>query len=179
MKAVTVLGAFLDPVADKIMVSAALVLLAVSPPAPLSHADLAVPVVIMIGREITMSSLREWAAACGGTAHRVSSPRPSRSKAPPSMRVCRSCRSTTCGSALSASTVLKFESSEVGSLIQAVKVNSLGKWKTALQMAAMSGMLLLRRPENLLGHDHASLEHAQRASHACLLLLWAGAFLSV
>ncbi|CAK0785707.1 hypothetical protein CVIRNUC_008918 [Coccomyxa viridis] len=131
MKAVTVLGAFLDPVADKIMVSAALVLLAVSPPAPLSHADLAVPVVIMIGREITMSSLREWAAACGGTAHR------------------------------------------------AVKVNSLGKWKTALQMAAMSGLLLLRRPENLLGHDHASLEHAQRASHACLLLLWAGAFLSV
>ena len=58
-------------------------------------------------------------------------------------------------------------------------MNSLGKWKTALQMAAMSGMLLLRRPENLLGHDHAGLEHAQRASHACLLLLWAGAFLSV
>ena len=75
MKAVTILGAFLDPVADKIMVSATLVLLAVSPPAPLSHADLAVPVVIMIGREITMSSLREWAAACGGTAHRVSSPK--------------------------------------------------------------------------------------------------------
>ena len=62
---------------------------------------------------------------------------------------------------------------------QAVKVNSLGKWKTALQMAAMSGMLLLRQPENLLGHDHAGLEHVQRASHACLLLLWAGAFLSV
>ena len=58
-------------------------------------------------------------------------------------------------------------------------MNSLGKWKTALQMAAMSGMLLLRRPENLQGHDHAGLEHAQRAGHACLLLLWAGAFLSV
>ena len=82
MKAVTILGAFLDPVADKIMVSAALVLLAVSPPAPLSHADLAVPVVIMIGREITMSSLREWAAACGGTAHRVRSPRPSLPEVP-------------------------------------------------------------------------------------------------
>ena len=74
---------------------------------------------------------------------------------------------------------MSLESPEEGSPVQAVKVNSLGKWKTALQMAAMSGMLLLRRPENLLGHDHARLEHAQRASHACLLLLWAGAFLSV
>ena len=83
MKAVTVLGAFLDPVADKIMVTAALVLLAVSPPEPLSHADLAVPVVIMIGREIAMSSLREWAAACGGTAHRVSHLSPSLSDSAP------------------------------------------------------------------------------------------------
>ena len=71
MKVTTVLGAFLDPVADKIMVSTALVLLAVSPPEPLSHKDLTVPVVIMIGREITMSSLREWAAASGGTTHKV------------------------------------------------------------------------------------------------------------
>jgi len=71
MKVTTILGAFLDPVADKIMVSTALVLLAVSPPEPLSHKDLAVPVVIMIGREITMSSLREWAAVSGGTAHKV------------------------------------------------------------------------------------------------------------
>ncbi|CAL5228181.1 g11263 [Coccomyxa viridis] len=131
MKVTTVLGAFLDPVADKIMVSTALVLLAVSPPEPLSHKDLAVPVVIMIGREITMSSLREWAAASGGTAHK------------------------------------------------AVKVNSLGKWKTALQMVAMSGMLLLHRPENVLGVDHRALEHLQWATYACLLLLWAGAFLSV
>lgn len=83
MKAATVLGAFLDPVADKIMVSAALVLLAVSPPGPLSHKDLAVPVVIMIGREITMSSLREWAAACGGTAHRVRSLRHSAPRSAP------------------------------------------------------------------------------------------------
>ena len=73
MKVVTILGAFLDPVADKIMVSTALVLLAVSPPEPLSHKDLAVPVVIMIGREITMSSLREWAATSSGSAHKVTS----------------------------------------------------------------------------------------------------------
>lgn len=64
-------------------------------------------------------------------------------------------------------------------LAQAVKVNSLGKWKTALQMVAMSGMLLLHRPENVLGADHRALEHLQWATYACLLLLWAGAFLSV
>ena len=63
--------------------------------------------------------------------------------------------------------------------MQAVKVNSLGKWKTALQMVAMSGMLLLHRPENVLGVDHRALEHLQWATYACLLLLWAGAFLSV
>lgn len=71
MKVTTVFGAFLDPVADKIMVSTVLVLLAVSPPEPLSHVDLTIPVVIMIGREITMSALREWAAASGGGAHKV------------------------------------------------------------------------------------------------------------
>ena len=57
----------------------------VRPPAPLSQKDMTIPVVIMIGREITMSALREWAAASGGAAHR------------------------------------------------AVKVNTLGKYKTALQ----------------------------------------------
>ncbi len=71
MKVTTAFGAFLDPVADKIMVSTVLVLLAVSPPEPLSHSDLAIPVVIMIGREITMSALREWAASLGGGAHKV------------------------------------------------------------------------------------------------------------
>jgi CDP-diacylglycerol--glycerol-3-phosphate 3-phosphatidyltransferase len=29
-------------------------------------------------------------------------------------------------------------------VLQAVKVSSLGKWKTALQMTAMSGLLILR-----------------------------------
>ncbi len=73
MKMTTAFGAFLDPVADKIMVSTVLVLLAVSPPEPLSHSDLAIPVVIMIGREITMSALREWAASSGSGAHKVRS----------------------------------------------------------------------------------------------------------
>lgn len=58
-------------------------------------------------------------------------------------------------------------------------MNSLGKWKTALQMVAMSGMLLLHRPQNVLGADHWVLEHAQQGTCACLGLLWAGAFLSV
>jgi phosphatidylglycerophosphate synthase len=73
MKITTAFGAFLDPVADKIMVSTALVLLAASPPAPLSQADLSPPVLVIICREITMSSLREWAAASGGGAHKVKS----------------------------------------------------------------------------------------------------------
>ena len=36
---------------------------------------------------------------------------------------------------------------------QAVKVNYLGKWKTALQMVAMSSMLAARRGEAWLGHS--------------------------
>ncbi len=60
-----------------------------------------------------------------------------------------------------------------------MKVNSLGKWKTALQMVAMSGMLLLHRVENVLGSDHEHVEALQWTTYACLLLLWAGAFLSV
>lgn len=52
-------GAFLDPVADKLMVTAALVLLV-----QLERAD-AVVAFIIIGREITISALREWMAKIG------------------------------------------------------------------------------------------------------------------
>src|SRR3569832_2306479 len=58
------LGAFLDPVADKLMVAAALVLLVQSHPT----AWLAVPAVIIIGREIAVSALREWMAEHGSRA---------------------------------------------------------------------------------------------------------------
>ncbi len=55
----TSFGAFLDPVADKLMVTAALIVLAekglVDPFAAL----------IIIGREITISALREWMAQVG------------------------------------------------------------------------------------------------------------------
>lgn len=55
------LGAFLDPVADKLMVAVALVLLVENDPTPW----LAVPASIIIGREITISALREWMAVLG------------------------------------------------------------------------------------------------------------------
>lgn len=97
MKLATVFGAFLDPVADKIMVSTTLILLTTSPPSPLTQDMILPPIILIICREITMSALREWAAAAGGAAHK------------------------------------------------AVKVNSLGKWKTALQMVSMCFLLLGRQ----------------------------------
>ena len=55
------LGEFLDPVADKLMVAAALVLLVEQ------HATfwIAIPAVVIISREITVSALREWMAEYG------------------------------------------------------------------------------------------------------------------
>jgi cardiolipin synthase (CMP-forming) len=52
-------GAFLDPVADKLMVSAALIVLV-----QLGRAD-AILAFIIIGREVTISALREWMAQAG------------------------------------------------------------------------------------------------------------------
>ncbi len=52
-------GAFLDPVADKLMVAAALIVLL-----QLGRVD-AIIVLIVIGREITISALREWMAQMG------------------------------------------------------------------------------------------------------------------
>lgn len=54
-------GAFLDPVADKLMVAAALVLLVQENPT----VAFAIPAVIIIGREIAISALREWMAEIG------------------------------------------------------------------------------------------------------------------
>jgi CDP-diacylglycerol--glycerol-3-phosphate 3-phosphatidyltransferase/cardiolipin synthase len=64
MGLVSPIGAFLDPVADKLMVAAALVLLVQADPTPW----LAVPAVVIIGREITVSALREWMAELGARA---------------------------------------------------------------------------------------------------------------
>jgi len=57
----TAFGAFLDPVADKLMVAFVLVLVVQSEASPL----LAIPAAVIIGREITIASLREWMAEIG------------------------------------------------------------------------------------------------------------------
>ncbi|MEW5903264.1 MAG: CDP-diacylglycerol--glycerol-3-phosphate 3-phosphatidyltransferase [Pseudomonadota bacterium] len=54
-------GAFLDPVADKLMVIAALVILLQQ-----GHVDAAIAFII-IGRELTISALREWMAQLGSS----------------------------------------------------------------------------------------------------------------
>jgi len=56
-------GAFLDPVADKLMVGTALVLLVSAHPGSL----LAIPAAVIVGREIAISALREWMANIGDT----------------------------------------------------------------------------------------------------------------
>lgn len=58
---VSPLGAFLDPVADKLMVATALILLVQADPTP----ALAIPALVIIGREIAISALREWMAELG------------------------------------------------------------------------------------------------------------------
>ena len=54
-------GAFLDPVADKLIVAVALILIAAA------HPDILIVLgtIIIIGREITISALREWMASLG------------------------------------------------------------------------------------------------------------------
>lgn len=61
MQLETPFGAFLDPVADKLMVAFVLVLVVQQQANPY----LAVPAAIIIGREITIASLREWMAEIG------------------------------------------------------------------------------------------------------------------
>jgi CDP-diacylglycerol---glycerol-3-phosphate 3-phosphatidyltransferase len=131
LKIASAFGAFLDPVADKIMVSTALVLLATEPPPPVSHPAMLFPVTLMIAREITMSSLREWAAVSGSGAHK------------------------------------------------AVKVNPLGKWKTALQMVAMSLLLVFRNGDHLLGDEEWVVVALQRAILAAFFTLWVATALAL
>ena len=61
LKQLSVFGAFLDPVADKLMVAVALVLLVQDNPTAL----FAIPAAIIIGREIAISALREWMSQIG------------------------------------------------------------------------------------------------------------------
>ncbi len=57
----TKLGAFLDPVADKVLVAIALVMVVGQHLVPY----LALPAAIIVGREIIISGLREWMAELG------------------------------------------------------------------------------------------------------------------
>ena len=65
------LGAFLDPVADKLMVAVALILLVSYDPPMLEfikfdpHTLIALTACVIVGREITISALREWMAEMG------------------------------------------------------------------------------------------------------------------
>ncbi|ATX79698.1 CDP-diacylglycerol--glycerol-3-phosphate 3-phosphatidyltransferase [Mariprofundus aestuarium] len=106
---VTAFGRFLDPVADKLLVAAALVLVVSADMAP------AVLAVIIIGREIAIGALREWLAE----------------------------RSTV------------------------VHVSLIAKWKTALQMVAISALLLHVEILGISMHDIG------------LTLLWVAAALTL
>ena len=61
LKQLSVFGAFLDPVADKLMVAVALVLLVQDNPS----VTFTIPAAIIIGREIAISALREWMSEIG------------------------------------------------------------------------------------------------------------------
>lgn len=97
LKQTTKFGAFLDPVADKIIVCTALVLIvefySVKACDYFPHINLlvSIPAIVIISREIVVSALREWMAEIG-----------SRAK---------------------------------------VAVNWVGKWKTAIQMVAITGLV--------------------------------------
>jgi cardiolipin synthase len=84
-------GAFLDPVADKLMVTAALLILVAYPSVNGEPRLNAVIALIIVGREITISALREWMAQIGAS--------------------------------------------------RSVAVNSLGKFKTVMQMVAIPMLL--------------------------------------
>ena len=57
-------GAFLDPVADKLMVVVVIVLLVEANPS----IAMVLPSVVIVAREITISALREWMAQIGSSA---------------------------------------------------------------------------------------------------------------
>jgi CDP-diacylglycerol---glycerol-3-phosphate 3-phosphatidyltransferase len=68
LKQLSPFGAFLDPVVDKLMVVAALIMVAADPEIAAGVFDprmFAIVVVVIVGREIAVSALREWMAEHG------------------------------------------------------------------------------------------------------------------
>ncbi len=62
---ISAFGAFLDPVADKLMVAVALILIVDQNPTAWPGVWLAIPAAVIVGREIAVSALREWMAELG------------------------------------------------------------------------------------------------------------------
>jgi CDP-diacylglycerol--glycerol-3-phosphate 3-phosphatidyltransferase len=60
-------GAFLDPIADKLLVACALILVIVAESDFLLRASLGAAAIVIIGREICISALREWMALIGAS----------------------------------------------------------------------------------------------------------------
>jgi CDP-diacylglycerol--glycerol-3-phosphate 3-phosphatidyltransferase len=66
MELMSAFGAFLDPVADKLMVAVALVLMVeIPPPIVAPKVVFTLSAAIIIGREIAISALREWMSEMG------------------------------------------------------------------------------------------------------------------
>lgn len=61
LKLISPFGAFLDPVADKLIIASSLVLLVGTKNIPY----ITIPAVVIVGREIVVSALREWMAEIG------------------------------------------------------------------------------------------------------------------
>ena len=61
LKQISPFGAFLDPVADKLLVATSLLLLVGTKDIP----TIILPAIIIVGREIVISALREWMAELG------------------------------------------------------------------------------------------------------------------
>lgn len=57
-----------------------------------------------------------------------------------------------------------------------LQVNSLGKWKTALQMVSMSLLLVLRNADHLLAAEAGPSTKCEHGcvGHACICFAWSG-----
>lgn len=64
LKQTSSFGAFLDPVADKLLVASSLLLLVAAG----DRGYITIPAIIIVGREIIISALREWMAEVGSRA---------------------------------------------------------------------------------------------------------------
>lgn len=64
LKQVSSFGAFLDPVADKLLVASSLLLLVGTG----DRGYITIPAIVIVGREIIISALREWMAEVGSRA---------------------------------------------------------------------------------------------------------------